>query len=141
MYPSVVTDFDIEDQCENAIEWILALAHSDFPKARGKMKNPKRGMCCLGVGRELNSSGGVCMHYPSSGELPTGLLHEKGLYHTNGSPHVFKPKYNSKNLAPMNDRGVSHPNIAKQILTEPEAYFIPEVAEAVKRYFWLKEDV
>lgn len=126
-----VEQFDVEEQCENAIEWIESLAANEFTQRKRSMGIGPTSMCCLGVARYLFSTNGCDSSVPNYQELPTGLLNSAG----------EPTDVTLEGLYYLNDRVMTHPQIAKHLVTYPEEYFKEEVADAVKRYFWMKEEV
>jgi len=121
--PDVTPGVTIEEQIENACEWIETLARAEFPKG---MERLARGdsRCCLGVARDI-VNGSETNDSPDLDESQEycGLLASAQLI-----------------LSDMNDgfggKEKTHPEIASEILRFPDTYFTPRVAYGVKEYFY-----
>lgn len=112
----------MDEQSEQAIEWILALADSSFEQIQKKLGDVEKGMCCLGVANHISSLG----RDPSDGFLQMGALGLRGGESDSQCDLTF-----------LNDfKGYTHPQIAAELIKRPRDFFIPRVASAVEEYFY-----
>jgi len=132
---------------ELAIEWIQTLAQNEFRQTRNQMENSGPGrsphsstaFCCLGVARWV-------LGMESTGELYKDY-EECGLYSCfwRYAPDIADEEMEEMGLSldgvnrciDMNDeKKLTFPEIAKHLVIDPDKFFLPDVAEAVKKYFY-----
>lgn len=129
--------YDTEYQIETAIEWIESLAAKEYPqdtKRSGNLQTKKSTFCCLGVlnyqEKIVNAveedTWGDRFAYISDGIDPAPTYVEEAGLKRRGQTE----------LAIMNDGGNSFPEIARELICNPETYFEKDVAEGIKEYFW-----
>lgn len=127
-----MSNFDAEYKAEVVIDWIKALAANEYPQsARGTLKNSE-GYCCLGV---LNND----LKLRDTGKNKFGVLTSFLDFDDEGYdpvPEAGIRRMVQNDLAAMNDGGASFPEIAKQLISNPDKFFIPAVANQIKEYFY-----
>jgi len=127
-----VEEYSTDQIIDNAIEWIETLCRNDYRKAKGKLTN-MGGFCCYGVARNVLGWGGLSLDHVdilNFEDRAMGLMHggrnNNQLWQFNDGDNGIPP--------------LTHPEIAKQMITHADGYFEPEVAEAIQRHFFLNED-
>jgi len=132
---------------ELAIEWIETLAKDEFNQTRrqledagcGRSPGSSTGFCCLGVARwtlgmeatdqlydEFKENGCFINLWRFAPDLSNEEMKELGLTPT-GSDRCIN----------MNDeKKLTFPEIAKQLVSEPGGFFLTDVADAIEEHFY-----
>ena len=143
-------EYDVEEQVEEACEWIVALAQDDFEQTTNVMckgvdgnsvaswvakSTPESGMCCLGVLRSMS--------HPDVPEEDESGEYDPAYVLDNSEPNKWeRAEYGLTNpgvafLVGYNDTyKLSFPQIAFKILEQPDKHFVQEVAEGIEEYFF-----
>lgn len=110
------------EESEQAIDWLLALFTGAYPQGRGQLGTLNSGFCCLGVANTVLNLG--CE--PDDPFIGYGWL-------------VMLDT--QRKLAGFNDtKRWSHHRIAQEIVSSPERYLPPSVAQDVIEFFTGPED-
>lgn len=125
---------DTEDKVNNAIDWITALAQSEYRQKRGNL-GYSGSYCCLGV---LANEVGI----ERDEDENEFYIRDDGMEPVN---EVGLRPFRQHELSGRNDSEGSsldeydphrHYDIARLLLTNPYDYFVPEVAEGIKEHFY-----
>lgn len=114
----------IEDKIELSIEWIETLARNDFNKEIGQMQWSSS-FCCLGVARHIHRLGEDDEYVLTPKERASLGLTHRGI----------------DRLVQLNDgygdvKPTPHTEIAKEMIKNPNKFFIDGVAQGIKEHFW-----
>jgi len=117
----------MSEKVERAVEWIEELAANEFNQRTCRLGSVDEGFCCLGVAQYLHRD--YCWSDEGPDYSDNSYLDFYGkLGLRGGAQHE---------LGRMNDlRGLSFPEIAQRMLSNPYEFFTDSVAEGIEDYFF-----